>query len=762
MGSAQGAVFCVAYILGLLSTGSWWGGLVVLGMGIGAALIIPRQWRKAPRSKIWLAAGMVGLLASLYFQLRVPQPQANDISKLIPPGDQTGKFVVKVEGQVESLPHLTRSQKAQFWLNIRQAEPIWGGDQANKSATGKLYVTVPPLQATGLHPGQTIAITGTLYTPKPAANPGAFDFQKYLAQEGSFAGLRGKQLKVPEQPSGWGWWVVQQQIVRSQIRWLGSPEGPLVSAMVLGGKVVDLPYDLKDTFIQVGLAAALAASGFQTSLILGVVLSLTRRFSARVQFFVGTASLVIFLGLTGLQPSVLRAALMGFGGLVALLMGRKVKPLGSMLVTAVLLLVWNPLWIWDLGFQLSFLATLGLLVTVPPLTKWLDWVPSAIAPLIAVPIAAYLWTLPVQLYAFGILSPYSILVNVLTTPFISVISIGGMVSALAALVWSPAGSALAWLLKYPTQGLIAIVEFFAQLPGNTYAVGTISALSAIVLYGLLGLTWLKPWWRRQWWLAVLLATGLVVIPAWQARASLFRVTVMAASKQPVMVIQEAGKTALINSGDTSTANFTVLPFLQKEGVNQLDWAISTETQTNPKSGWASILERLPARIIYARNQAIFQTAQINGTVQPNSHNAIASSKPGDPLPLYEAQPVQMGSSQLKLVNKEAAIAELRLRDQTWLWLGALPTDQQQTLLKAGNLHPVKVLWWSGKVLLPDVIAALQPEVAIAATNEIDSSAEALLRDRGTRLYRTGKDGAIQWTPTEGFKTTLERNDNPAL
>jgi competence protein ComEC len=111
-------------------------------------------------------------------------------------------------------------------------------------------------------------------------------------------------------------------------------------------------------------------------------------------------------------------------------MRRKVKLLGSLLVTATLLLLFNPLWIWDLGFQLSFLATLGLLVTVPPLIKKLDWMPPAIACLIAVPIAASLWTLPLQLYVFGVVPVYSIVVNMITTPLISVISISGIISAL--------------------------------------------------------------------------------------------------------------------------------------------------------------------------------------------------------------------------------------------------------------------------------------------------------------------------------------------
>ena len=536
--TAMGAVvLCLAYVLGLLVTRVPWGGYGLVVLGVGLSFVVRRVWRAAPKSWVWLVAGMLGLFASLYFQIRTPQPAATEISRLIPSANAPQQEWVVV-GEVDSVPQLTRSQKAQFWLTVRQVNSVSGEVQYvdDQAPTGNLYVTVPLLQATGLYPGQLVKVTGALYRPPPAANPGGFDFQAYLKQEGCFAGMRGQQTEITDTRSRWGWWQIRQLVVRSQIRWLGSPDGALVSAMVLGSRGVDLPYDLKDQFNRAGLAHALAASGFQSSLILGVVLALTRRFSNKVQFGAGTAALLVFVGLTGIQPAVLRAAIMGFGSLTALLLERNVKPLGALLVTGVLLLLFNPLWIWNLGFQLSFLATMGLMVTVPPLTKQLDWMPSAIAPLFAVPIAAYLWTLPLQLSAFGVLSPYSVPVNLITTPLISILSIGGMVSALAALVWSPAGSALAWLLTPPSQMLRLVVDGFSQLPGNAYAVGTIPVLTAIALYGLLLLAWLQPWWRKQWWLALLFAIGLVMIPAWQANASMFRVTLYQFLKMVLQMI----------------------------------------------------------------------------------------------------------------------------------------------------------------------------------------------------------------------------------
>lgn len=746
MGSASAIVLCLSYILGLLTTKVTWGGFLVLALGVCASLTVRRIWRAAPKRWVWLAGGLIGLMASLYFQVRVPVPDTIDVSRLVTSDADQMQWVVS--GEVDSLPHITRSKKAQFWLNVQQVDSITGEPLtiANQLPTGKLYVTAPLQQARDLHPGQRVKVLGALYLPQPATNPGGFDFKEYLKQEGCFAGLRGQQLELLEPSSNWGLWSVQQRIVRSQAQWLSESEGPLVSSMVLGSRGVDLPYELKDQFVRVGLAHALAASGFQTSLILGVVLALTRRYSGRTQFLIGTGSLGMFVALTGLQPAVLRAAIMGFGGLVALALDRKLKLIGSLLVTATLLLVCNPLWIWNLGFQLSFLATLGLLVTVPSLTKRLDWLPSAVASAVAVPIAAYLWTLPLQLYAFGTLSPYSLVANLITTPLISLLSIVGMVSALAAMVWFPAGSAIAFALKWPTQALIAIVSGFSHLPGSAYAVGTISAVSAIVLYGLVGLTWLQPWWQRRWWVALVLGAGLVVIPVWQVRSTLYQVTILAASGQPVMLIQDGDRSALLNSGDPATADFAVLPLLQKEGINQIDWAIAPTRQLDAANGWSRVAERLPIHTLYF----------IDSQTAPSAAKIPVAVSPG--------QTATFGSTQMKFISTEPMAVELQMHQQTWLWLGAISTDQQTQLINSGSLPRPTVLWWSGQSLQPELTAALRPEVAIASGRRIHQTTADQLRDAGTQVYWTKQDGAIRWSSLAGFKTVLDfgENDSSAL
>lgn len=757
----SGLILCLAYIIGLLSTAFPWGGYVLLALGIGSAFILPRWWKSSPKPFIWFASGIIALLATIYFQAKVPQPATNDISNFIRPNDgKTQAQVIKVRGEVENMPRLTRNQRVQFWLKAIQLDEVAGSDRpmvVGKDVTGKLYVTVPLLQATGLHPGDEIEVTGNLYKPNPPDNPGSFDFQAYLAKEGAFAGLKGRQISLVNQKteSEWGWWTIRQRIIRAQTNWLSVPEGPLVSAMVLGSQTVNLylSVTIRDQFAKVGLAHALAASGFQVSLILSVVLALTRRLPAKAKFACGVTALLFFLGLTGPQPSMLRAVLMGVAALFALVAERKIKQISSLLLAATLLLIINPLWIWDLSFELSFLATLGLVVTVPSLIKWLDWLPPFFASLIAVPIAASLWTLPLQLYTFKVISPYSVIVSIITTIPLTIISIGGFISAIAALVWPLAGSAIASFLYYPAHWLILLVDFFYTLPGNSVAVGAISNVQIIVIYGIIGLVWLFPWWHKRWWIGGLIAISLIVFPAWQGKANLFRVTVLSTDKEPVLVIQDRGKVALINTGDANTARFTVVPFLQQEGVNKIDWALATDSGQNTDNGWATILDNISIENFYNNIDP-----KANSPSQSTIANAVQADK-GNYQNLAVGQTVQIGSSTVKLINSELPIWEFQIQGDNWLLLGDLQPDQQKPLATEGEVGKTHVLWWSGQKLAPNLLKVLEPVVAIASSNSVAPETLVELRQGKTKFYSTSRDGAIQWTPDTGFDTTLELAEN---
>ena len=477
----------LGYILGLLSTGVLLGSssqpIASYGLAfvaLGCSVWIPRYWPLGPTRHQWLVAGLVGLLGAAYCLWRIPQPAMDDVSQYIP-----GNY--SAYGEVISLPQVNRSGKGKFWFETHGIQDLSKDAEfvSRRPTSGKLYVTAPLEQTTKLYPGQTIKVTGRLYEPGTAEKPGEFDFRAYLARQGSFAGLSAKYIDTlpnTDRPQP-GLWQVRRRIANAQGHWLGE-KGALISAMVLGRRAVDLPYELRDAFIEAGLAHTLAASGFHVALVLGLVLAIMQWQPAQTQAIGGGIALLVYVGLTGLQPSVMRAALMGAGAMVGLALERKVKPLACLGLAVFLLLLWNPRWIWDIGFQLSVAATFGLMVMATALTKRLDWMPSAIATLLSVPIAAYFWTLPLQLYHFGVIPSYSIILNTIATPLVTIISLGGFISAMASLIWPLAGSAIAWLLAIPVQLLIALVNLFNQLPGNQIQVENISAWLVVMIYSL--------------------------------------------------------------------------------------------------------------------------------------------------------------------------------------------------------------------------------------------------------------------------------------
>ncbi|MEM1392016.1 MAG: ComEC/Rec2 family competence protein [Cyanobacteria bacterium P01_A01_bin.80] len=776
---ATGLIICLGYILGLLLSRSPWGGILILFFSVVMAVVFQRQrvvskklalqktksktankathdLRATPHPRILLIGGLIGLLATFYFQVRVPQPGAKDISNFVPLGNSKNQEqLVIVRGDVASIPRLTRSGKGQFWLKATQLSDVTnkkGEEGASRGVSGKLYVTLPILKSTGLYPNQQVEVTGVLYKPKPGLNPGAFDFKNYLQKQGAFAGLSGRQLKDFDQENEWGWWKLRQKIIKSQVRWLGIPEGPLVSAMVLGSKAVDLPYLTRDLFVQAGLAHSIAASGFHVSLILGLVLGFTKRFTRKTQFISGCLALIFFVSLTGLQPSVLRAVIMGFAALIAIGLKRKVKQLGSLILAATLLLLFNPLWIWDLGFQLSFLATLGLILTVPAITKRLGWLPPTIASLIAVPLAATVWTLPLQLYVFGVVPPYSILLNIIVTPLISVISIGGIISAVAALILPFAGSFLASVLHYPTDLLIKIVKFFSSLPGNSVAIGSIAIWQLIIIYGLLFCTWQIRWWQRRWFIGILISIGLVFIPAWHSANSLFRVTLLAAGREPVVVIQDRGKITVINSADEEVGNFTIVPFLQQQGVNLIDWAIATDFQNDGSNGWLEIMKHLTIKTFYdyfpSPNYAFTQKA-IQAQIRKDK---------GIYQVLSLGQTVNTGSATTRLLNNQLPIIQMQIGNQSWLFVGNLKPEELRQLIESRSLPRSQVLWCPTKSL-KKLVPALKPQVAIAPDAKLEEADVSILNQSKTQLLFTGRDGAIQWTPQRQFETFVRNAED---
>jgi competence protein ComEC len=217
---------------------------------------------------------------------------------------------------------------------------------------------------------------------------------------------------------------------------------------------------------------------------------------------------------------VVRAVLMGGVALVALESGRRGRPLGLLGLTVAVMLLLRPGWLHDVGFQLSVAATAGLVITASPLEqRLLAWLPGGtsaaadaadaarertgplqrwLAPALAVPLAATLWTLPLQLLHFGALPLYAVPANLAATPLLTPLTLGAMGLALVALLAPPLLPLLAVPVLLLAHPLLAIAHGFAALPMAQWQTGRpLPVLVLLLSLALLG--WVVPALARRWW-----------------------------------------------------------------------------------------------------------------------------------------------------------------------------------------------------------------------------------------------------------------------
>ncbi len=289
----------------------------------------------------------------------------------------------------------------------------------------------------GLQADWRLEVVGRLRRPPRQVHPLLGDGGARLARQGVFSQLVVQRLQVLQRQQG-PIRRLRQHIVERFVAAAGAGPGALLAALVLGNGVVALPDGLSQPFRVAGLSHALAASGFQLTVLLGLVAAMLRRSSLPVQLGGAGAAVLLFVTLAGAQPAVLRAALMGSLVLLIQACGERARPLGVLLVSLGLLLLWMPQWLLDLGFQLSAAATAGLLLTAPRLERGLQRrLPPWMAAGVAVPLAASLWTLPLQLQQFGAVPLLAVPANVLAGPLVTLLTLGALGGALLALLPGP-------------------------------------------------------------------------------------------------------------------------------------------------------------------------------------------------------------------------------------------------------------------------------------------------------------------------------------
>ncbi|MFN3763739.1 MAG: ComEC/Rec2 family competence protein, partial [Anaerolineae bacterium] len=283
-------------------------------------------------------------------------------------------------------------------------------------------------------------------------------------------------------------------------RILHEPAASLLTGILLGVEG-GIPKDVNDAFAATGTTHIIAISGFNIAIISGIFFQLFRRWlGPRRAVWPSIAGIVLYTLLVGASASVVRAAIMGILYLLGRHLGRPTYVPASLAAAAIGMTLMNPLLLWDVGFQMSFAATLGLVLYVDRLERGAvrllsralpeDHIRQAMGLLsdaLLVTLAAQIATLPLTLYYFRRLSLVSLLTNFLILPAQPAVMIWGGLATLAGMLWLPLGRCLGWVAWLFLTYTIEVVRWAAGIPYAWVDVGRMTATETWALYGLIGL-----------------------------------------------------------------------------------------------------------------------------------------------------------------------------------------------------------------------------------------------------------------------------------
>jgi competence protein ComEC len=223
-----------------------------------------------------------------------------------------------------------------------------------------------------------------------------------------------------------------------------------------------------ELFQKTGTTHIIAVSGQNISIVANLLLTtlIFCRVHRKKSFYLICSGIILFVIFTGASSSAVRAGVMAILMLLARQIGRRATGLNLLIFTAVLLVLQNPfILIWDVGFQLSFLSTLGIMLFNPILNFYWRNIPEmlVVKEALVTTSSATIFTLPVILYTFGQISLVSVIVNVLLLWLVPILMFTGFISVLVGLFYFPLGDLLAWLPWLGMKYLFTVVKFFANL-----------------------------------------------------------------------------------------------------------------------------------------------------------------------------------------------------------------------------------------------------------------------------------------------------------
>lgn len=687
-----------------------------------------------------------------------------------------------ISGQILSIPQDKGKDKISFFFKVNKIE--YDGN-VREFDNEKVLVTLNTNEKLKIY--DYYKIKGRLSVPFKAGNPSQFDYGNYLRNFNVYAvfyGAKGAEpvflnsdLSAREKVLQW---IndYREKIISIHSNYLSSPNLEILGGIVFGDDAVSPPENIKQSFINSGLLHILAASGMNVAFIFSFFFFFLSalKVNYKVNISAGIVMVIVYSLMTGLGASVVRATFMLVFVLIGKLIDRDAHSISLLAFVAFLMLLYNPMYINDVGFQLSFIVTFGLLIMTPFLmrgkNKFVNWVIGTVS----IPIIAQLWVMPIQIFYFNNISLYSVFANIMSVPILSVISFGGFVSSLIATITpSFVCRCFDFVLNPMLTLLVNISDFWGKLPNAAIQTTHPSVFQIILYYAVLLLitalmdknireNYLKPIKLALPVLIVVLCLSQISFPNHNLEITAFDV----GNADAFLIKTPDNKYLMIDTaksgynGGKSQAKMLILKYLMDRGIKNIDTIIVTHFDNDHCGGAVDLMEGVSVKNLYVNSlnhdsnaaKQIYKRANLRGVkLILAENNQTVIDKDGLVIRNYICNEPGVGD------NESSVLTLLHYKNFSMLFTGDSGVD---TFMKLKNFLPQNITvlkvghHGANGVVNKEMLEYLNPKYALISTgiNKFGHPTiytVAILRDR--TILRTDINNSIRFVVNDkGYNT----------
>ena len=714
---------------------------------------------------------------------------------VISPNDLRTQFgnepaLVTVRGELAETPRLkiTVRDDAENWRNVARVRVAEIQRTENFiPAAGEILVITPGILGTNYFVGQRVEISGVLARPPPPLADGLFDFENYLATRGIYYQLKTQSTN--------DWKILEPQILRAPLTdrflsWskntlaLGLPNEDeplrLLWAMTLGWRTA-FTGDIGEPFLRAGTMHMFAIDGLRIALLAGMIVALLRalRVSRAWCGAIAVPTIWFYTAATGWEPSAIRASVMMTIILGGWALKRPSDLLNSLAAAAFVILLWNPLQLFEASFQLSFFVMLIIALMLPKLNDFFDrllkpdellpdelisrwkksgrWLARKLARYCGLSFAAWIGSLPLSAKYFHLFSPVSTFANILAVP-LGTFALMANLGALVCGHWLPWFTELfnnaAWFFMV---AMTWVSVEAAKIPGAYFYVPEPS-LATIAIYYAAVIAIFSGWFSRRKRIflgaTILLCIGGIYFWQWQSSRDETDLTVLPLNGGHAIYVDADGRANdwLINCGNENAVDFTLKDFLRAQGVNSLPRLILTEGDMKNVGGAQTLDELFHVGELWT-SDVKFRSSNYRDTVaafeKPPHHKILTAGE-------------TVGCWQILFPNatdnfEKADDSPLVLRGNFCgtkvLLLSDLSRAGQSDLLASTNDLRADIvvagLPTAGEPLCDALIDAIQPRVIVIADSELPAPRRASralherLEQKNIPVIYTRTSGAVK-------------------